>query len=538
MDPEKVNYHYCDDLPARPLTPGTPVLVTGANGYVARRLVPELLYRGYRVRCMLRNRVLTPILEHPNLEYIYADALDKDSLRDALSGMQVAYYLIHSLRLEKQKFAETEKIAARNFKEAAEECGLRKIIYLGGLGEEGKSISWHLKSRMEVGRILAEAQMSVIHLRAAIIIGTGSASYEMLKSMILHQRWIPFLPEFNSRCQPVAIRDVIKYLVGVLEVEDMPTGKYPIGGRDIMTYRQMVLRFATLFNRKIRFFDVSWVPLPVTVLCRIFAYWLHLFISVPVNITCLLLESLRTDVVVTDDRIRKIIPFEPLDFETAVRWAIEKEASSRVFSHWSDVPPEDMAHLMPLAQYESANFLAQEYSGVISADLESTFQMVCRIGGPYGWLHGNVLWEIRGFIDRLLGGVGLNRGRRDPYDLRVGDSVDFWRVEQLEPCKELLLRAEFISPGFSWLQFKLEPVDKERTRLVLRAHFIPDPVWGHLYWFVLSRFHTYIFKGMLRHFEREAHVEEPRRTVRLQDAGTAPAPAAPSRSTPEKQTPV
>lgn len=533
MHPEKVNYHYCDDLPTRPLPAGTPVLVTGANGYVARRLVPELLYRGYRVRCMLRNRVLTPILEHPNLEYVYADALDKESLSDALRGMQAAYYLIHSLRLEKRKFAEAEKIAAHNFREAAEECGLRKIIYLGGLGEESKDISWHLKSRLEVGEILAEARMPVVHLRAAIIIGTGSASYEMLKSMILHQRWIPFLPEFNSLCQPVAIRDVIKYLVGVLEIEDLPTGKYPIGGRDVMTYRQMVLRFAALFNRKVHFFDVSWVPLPVHVLCRIFACWLHLFISVPVNITCLLLESLRTDVVVTDDRIRRIIPFEPLDFETAVRWAIEKETSSRVFSHWSDVPPEDMAHLMPLAQYESAHFLGQEYEGIIPADLERTFQMVCRIGGPYGWLHGNVLWKIRGFIDRLLGGVGLNRGRRDPYDLRVGDSVDFWRVEKLEPCNELLLRAELISPGFSWLQFLLEPVDKENTRLILKAHFIPFPVWGHLYWYLLSRFHTYIFKGMIRHFESEAQSREPRRPVHL-PGEEGPSPMV----TPEKETPV
>ncbi|CAI2718963.1 SDR family oxidoreductase [Nitrospina watsonii] len=524
MDPEKVNYHYCDDLPTQPLPAGTSVLVTGANGYVARRLVPELLHRGYRVRCMLRNRVLTPILEHPNLEYVYADALDKDSLRDALSGMQVAYYLIHSLRLEKKKFTQAEKIAARNFKEAAEECALKKIIYLGGLGEECKDISWHLKSRMEVGTILSEARMTVVHLRAAIIIGTGSASYEMLKSMILHMRWIPFLPEFNSLCQPIAIRDVIKYLVGVLETEDIATGKYPIGGPDTMTYREMVLRFAGLFDRKVRFFDVSWVPLPVNLLCRIFSFWLHLFISVPINITCLLLESLRTDVVVTDNRIRKVIPFEPLDFETAVRWAFEKEANSRVFSHWSDVPPEDMADLMPLAQYESAQFLFEEHDRVIPASLERTFQMVCRIGGPYGWLHGNSLWKVRGLIDRLLGGVGLNRGRRDLYDLRIGDSVDCWRVENLEPGKELLLRAELISPGYSWLQFVLEPVDAAHTRLILRAHFIPMPVWGHLYWYTLSRFHTYIFRGMLNHFEREARVPEAPQTAPVGTAKVAPSP--------------
>ncbi|CCQ90900.1 conserved hypothetical protein [Nitrospina gracilis 3/211] len=533
MDPEKVNYHYCDDLPTRSLPAGTLILVTGANGYVAKRLVPELLYRGYRVRCMMRNRVLTPLLEHPNLEYVYADALEKDSLNEALRGVHTAYYLIHSLRLEKRKFAQAEKVSAQNFKEAAEENRIQKIIYLGGLGEDCKQISWHLKSRMEVGQILSEASMTVVHLRAAIIIGTGSASYELLKSMILHMRWIPFLPEFNSLCQPIAIRDVIKYLVGVLETNEIETGQYPIGGRDTMSYREMVLRFAGLYDRRVRFFDVSWVPIPVNMLCRIFSLYLHLFISVPVNITCLLLESLRTDVIVTDDTIRGIVPFEPLDFDTAVRWAFEKEQSSRVFSHWSDVPPEDMADLMPLAQYESAHFLFDEHERKIPADLDQTFQMVCRIGGPYGWLHGNLLWEIRGFIDRLLGGVGLKRGRRDPFDLCVGDSVDFWRVEKLEPCKELLLRAELISPGYSWLQFLLEPAESGHTRLILRAHFIPKPFWGHLYWYTLSRFHTYIFRGMLNHFEREARLTDSFGRAPLEDAKNAA-----SGQLPEKETSV
>jgi len=211
-----------------------------------------------------------------------------------------------------------------------------------------------------------------------------------------------------------------------------------------------------------------------------------------------------TDVVVTDNKIRELIPFEPLDFPTSVRWAMEKEATSRVFSHWSDVPPEEMASLMPLVEYETSNFIVEEHARLIPAPPEETFKMVGRIGGPYGWLEGNTLWEIRGFIDRILGGVGLNRGRRDPYDLRVGDSVDFWRVEKLEPCTELLLRAELISPGLSWLQFELEPKGDKATLLTLRAHFIPKPFWGKLYWMVLSKFHTYIFKGMLDHFHREA----------------------------------
>jgi uncharacterized protein YbjT (DUF2867 family) len=504
MNPEKVNYHYCDDLPTSPLPDVKTVLVSGANGYVARRLVPELLFRGYRVRCMLREKGVPQVLTHPNLEYVYADALNKDQLLIALQGIDAAYYLIHSMRMMNRKFRQTDKTAARNFREAAEDQGVKRIIYLGGLGETSKILSRHLESRIEVGTILSEGSIPVIRLRGAIIIGTGSASYELLKSMIRHTRWIPFLPEFNSRCQPIAVRDVIKYLVGVLETDGLKTRKYPIGGPDVMTYQEMVHRFAGILGKRVRFFNVSWVPLPVSTMCRLFAYWLHLFISVPVNITCLLLESLRTDVVCPDESVREILPFETVGFETAVKWALEKERNSMVYSHWSDVPPENMADLLPLCEFESSDFIIEDHSREIPASPEAVFQSVCRIGGPHGWVHANLLWEIRGFIDRVLGGVGLNRGRRDPNELRVGDSVDFWRVENLDPNRELLLRAELISPGLSWLQFELQPTGTGHTRLTLRAHFIPNPVWGHVYWTLLSKFHTYIFKGMLKHFFRES----------------------------------
>ena len=519
MDPEKVNYHYCDDLPTSPLPGVKTVLVSGASGYVARRLAPELLFRGYRVRCMLREKSLPQVLSHPNLEYVYADALNKNQLLLAMKGIDVAYYLIHSMRMMNRKFRQTDKIAAKNFRESAEECGVKKIIYLGGLGETSKVLSRHLQSRIEVGGILSDGSVPVIRLRGAIIIGTGSTSYELMKSMIQHTRWIPFLPEFNSLCQPIAVRDVIKYLVGVLETNGLTTRKYPLGGPEVMTYQEMVKRFARILGRRVRFFNVSWVPLPVTLMCRLFAYWLHLFISVPVNITCLLLESLRTDVVCPDDSIREILPFETVGFETAVQWALQKEKKSMVYSHWSDVPPENMADLLPLCEFESSDFIVEEHSKDIPAPAEAVFQSVCRIGGSHGWVHANLLWEIRGFIDRVLGGVGLNRGRRDPNNLRVGDSVDFWRVENLTPNRELLLRAELISPGLSWLQFALQPIEKGRTRLTLRAHFIPEPVWGHVYWALLSKFHTYIFRGMLNYFYKVSV-----QSINTDSLNTAPVP--------------
>jgi len=508
MDPEKVNYHYCDDLPTEPLWPGARVLVTGASGYVAHRLIPELVYRGYTVRCMFRNRSCPPLLSHPRIETVYADCLNEDDLVRVMEGVDAAYYLVHSMRLKKEKFVETDQRAARKFRDVAQAAGVKRIIYLGGLGETAGRLSSHLKSRMEVGNILSQGEVPVIRIRAAIIIGTGSASYELLKSLVLHNRLVPFLSQFNSHCQPVAIRDVVKYLVGVLELPDLSTRAYHIGGLDVMTYKELIREFAKILKRKITFFDVSWLPLPVEFLCRVYAYWLHLFISVPVNITALLLNSLRNDVVCTENDIRTLLPFTPLDFRTAIHWAQEKEQQSRVFSHWNNVPPEKMSDWMPLCEFEAAQFKVDEHFIDIPAAASRVFPIICRVGGRHGWVHGNLLWQIRGWMDRIIGGVGLNRGRRDDNNLRVGDAVDFWRVEKLVPGRELLLRAEMISPGLSWLQLELEPRGENLTRLILRAHFIPKPFWGDLYWLSISKFHDYIFQGMLVRFQKQAMAAE------------------------------
>ena len=506
MDPEKVNYHYCDDLPTRPLQEGTRVLVTGAAGYVAHRLIPELVARGYIVRCMYRNRNCPPLLTHPRIEYVYADCHSKEELRSTLKDVDYAYYLIHSMRSKREEFNEKDKKAAENFREVAEYHEIKQIVYLGGLGEKNDRMSPHLRSRREVGNTLSAGPTPVTRVRAAIIIGTGSASYELLKSLILNNRFIPFLPEFNSVSQPVAIRDVIKYLVGAIESPTKATRVFQIGGKDVLTYREMILRFARILNRQVRFIDVSWVPIPVDWMCRIYSYWLHYFISIPVNITSLLLSSLKTDVVCENNEVLSILPFEPLDFDTAVKWALEKEKSAMVFSHWSDVPPENMRDLLPLAEYESSEFIIEEHGIDIPVPPEGVFPVVCQIGGKYGWNHANLLWEVRGLIDKLLGGVGLNRGRRDSAQLRVGDSVDFWRVEKLESNRELLLRAEMITPGFSWLQFRLNLGESGGTHLTLRAHFIPKNLWGNLYWIVLSKFHSYIFKGMLEFFKKKSQM--------------------------------
>ncbi len=504
MDPAKVLYNYCGSLTTTTWPPNTKVLVTGANGYVAQRLIPELVHRGYFVRCMVRTKHTPFLLEHPRIEIVYADCCIKEQLRSALKDIEFAYYLIHSMRAKKSAFSGMDREVAQSFMEMAEEAGVKKVIYLGGLGETNVRLSPHLKSRMEVGEVLANSSIPVIRLHAAIVIGTGSASYELLKSLVMHNRYIPFMIEFNNLSQCIAIRDVIKYLVGIMEVRSNESRMYHIGGKDVLAYRDVILGFAKILNKKIYFFDVFWVPVPIAVSCRIYAYWLHLFTSLPVNIISLLLGSLKTDVVCLNDDIRNILPFEPLGFETSIRRALQKEKEAQVFSHWTDTSPEAMRDLLPLCEYESANFKVEEHSIEIPADSEKVFQLITQIGGKHGWLQGNFLWRIRGLVDTLVGGVGLQRGRRHPTHLRVGDSLDFWRVEKLEQDKELLLRGELISPGLSWLQFLLTPGSNNSTQLTLKAHFIPKPFWGELYWFCMSKFHTYIFKGMLTNFYRKA----------------------------------
>tara|TARA_B100000686_G_scaffold351249_1_gene449442 strand:- start:1280 stop:2803 length:1524 start_codon:yes stop_codon:yes gene_type:complete len=504
MNPERVNYNYCEDLPSKPLSKETRILVTGANGYVARRLIPELVHRGYFVRCLYRNNHTPSLLTHERIETAYADCLDLEELTPVFEKIEYAYYFIHSMRAEQGKFAQLDKRAARNFATAASAVGVKKIIYLGGLGNTGSGLSPHLRSRQEVGKILSQGNVPVIQLRAAIIIGAGSASYELLKSLVSHNRLVPFLSEFNSLCQPIAIRDVIKYLVGSMESTNMQPGVYPIGSEEIFSYKDLINRMARCLRRPVFFIDFSWVPLPVNILCRIYSYWLHLFTSVPVNIISLLLASLKSNVVCFDIEIRKLIPFQTITFDEAVQRALDRESKSMVHSHWSDVPPDKMIDFLPMCEYETSDFIIDEHWRDIPASPEKIFELLSKMGGSHGWYGGNCLWRIRGFIDRLLGGVGLQRGRRDDLDLRVGDSLDFWRVEELLINRQLLLRAEMITPGLSWLQFELSPISEKITRLTLKAHFIPNSLWGHIYWYSLSSFHNYIFQGMLDHFYYEA----------------------------------
>ncbi|MDD3643693.1 MAG: DUF2867 domain-containing protein, partial [Candidatus Krumholzibacteria bacterium] len=436
---------FCSDLPTVPDRGAGTILVTGARGYIGGRLVPELLARGYRVRRMVRGHARGFGDAPPGAEDVIADALDPGSLDRALEGVDVAYYLIHSMRLGPREFAEADARAAANFRGAAARAGVRRIIYLGGLGDVRSELSRHLRSRMEVARELQAGPVPATILRAAIIIGSGSASYEIIKNLVLRfpvilvPRWV------RSRCQPVSIRDVIKYLVGSLETPETAGGSYDIGGNEVMTYREMMETVAGVLGRRRLF-----VFFPLASL-RMFAYAASLLTPVPAPITISLLGGLKNDVICEDDRIRRLIPFEPISFRESLARALTREEQDRVHTRWSDAYPPARELAMTLDEMRGLPGYSAHYSIETDRGAPSLFASICRIGGREGWFHGNWMWRLRGEFDRVIMGVGTRRGRKRAGALREHDVVDFWRVEKIRPDRRLLLRAEMRLTGKAWL---------------------------------------------------------------------------------------
>ncbi|HUV36807.1 MAG TPA: SDR family oxidoreductase [Patescibacteria group bacterium] len=480
---------FCHDLPTEPRPEVGTVLVTGACGYIGGRLVPELLARGYRVRVMVRGT--SPKCTWPEAEMAVADALDYESLKEALNGVSVAYYLIHSMLLGTREFARADIRAAENFRRAAEEMNVGRIIYLGGLGDVRSKLSQHLRSRMEVARELARGKTPVTILRAAVIIGSGSASYEIIKHIVLKLPIIPIPGFARNLCQPIAVRDVIKYLVGVLENPETAGRTFDIGGDEIMTYGRMVRIVAELLRRRRLF-----VPFLFSNI-RLYAYIAGLLTPVPDQITRALMEGLRNDVSCQDDSIRRQIPFETISYRTSIVRAMTREEQDRVHTRWSDAYPPAHELALKLNELAGAPKYMAAYSIIAGKDESALFRSLCRIGGAEGWFRGNWMWRMRGAFDRLIGGVGTSRGRRQLSGLYVDDVVDFWRVEDLEENRRLLLRSEMRLPGKTWLEFRIKP-EGTANRLFVKAYYHSTGLFGRLYWYIFLPFHRYIFKGLIR----------------------------------------
>ncbi len=479
-----------------------PILITGASGYIGGRLVPQLLEKGYRVRCLARDvRKLSGRGwdQNPRVEIVRGDVLDFESIKKAMDGCDAAYYLVHSMLAGEKSFESHDRVAAENFAKGAEANGLERIIYLGGLGRKAERLSPHLESRHEVGDVLRGGKVPVTELRAAMIVGSGSASFEMLRSLVsklplmICPKWV------GVRTQPIAIRDVLAYLIGCLENPDTAGQSFDIGGPDVLTYRQMMHRFAAILGLKRRILVVP-VLTP-----RLSAYWVNLMTPVNAGMAFALIESLQYETICEESKIRDLVPISRTGFDDACRWALDKVNQNAVETRWTN------ASLPHRVERVSLPILAPENCPVrdeqrFEADVPPLvlFDKVRRIGGNVGWYYGNFLWKIRGWMDRAIGGVGLRRGRRDPVSVRIGDAIDFWRVEDIVPGRRLLLHAEMIVPGDAWLEFRVEPVDEGRSELIQTAYFRPSPFWGRAYWYACFPLHWFVFQGMARSIVRAA----------------------------------
>jgi uncharacterized protein YbjT (DUF2867 family) len=498
-------------------TDGLTVAVTGVTGYVGGRLVPELLAAGHRVRAVARNPArLRGRPWYDRVDVVQADAGDLDAIRTALTGVDVAYYLVHALG-SGQRFEARDRRTALTFAQAAREAGVGRIVYLGGLFPEGEALSPHLESRKEVGEILLASGVPTAVLRAAVILGSGSASFEMMRYLterlpaMTTPRWV------SNRIQPIAIRDVLRYLVGAARIPADVNRSFDIGGPEVLTYRQMMQRYARVAGLPRRII----VPVPV-LSPSLSSLWVGLVTPVPSGLARPLVESLIHEVVCDEHDIARYVPDPPgglLGFDRAVELALSRIHDADVATRWSSASvsgaPSDPLPTDP--DWAGGSLHVDERTTPVRADPADLWSVLESVGGDRGWYSWALAWQARGLLDRLWGGPGLRRGRRDPLRLEVDDAVDFWRVEDVEPGRLLRLRAEMRLPGLAWLELHVESVDGVTT-FRQRALFHPHGLAGQLYWWSVTPFHGVVFGGMQRGIAREAE-----RLTAQRRAGGAPA---------------
>lgn len=484
--------------------PARRALVVGATGYVGGRLVPALLQRGWHVT--VTTRTASRLRDAPwagDVDIHLADVSDPSTLDAAMDDVDVAYYLVHSIGAP-GSFAHTDREAARNFAAAAARNGVGRVVYLGGLAPADEELSPHLASRAEVGQLLLESEVPAVVLQAAVILGSGSASFEMLRHLterlpvMVVPRWV------DTLVQPIAIADVIHDLVGVGEVEGDLNRTFDIGGPDVMTYVDMMHTYA----------DVAGLPkrrmlkLPF-LSTRLSSLWVGLVTPVPSGLARPLVESLRNRVVCSEHDLVELVgepPGGPTSFRAAVGEALRQVRDADVATHWSSASvrgaPSDPLPSDP--DWARGDLYSDERSTAVDATPAQLWNVLRRIGGTQGWHSWELAWTVRGTVDRLLGGPGLRRGRRNPDDLVLGDAVDWWRVEEVVPGELLRLRAEMRIPGRAWLDLGVESDEQGRTIFRQRAVYAPRGLWGRIYWWLLVPFHAVIFGSMQRNIARAA----------------------------------
>lgn len=488
------------------------ILVTGATGYVGGRLVPRLLAEGVAVRVLARNpSQLQGRSWLDRVEVVQGDALNPERLSAAMRGMDAAYYLIHGMS-GGADFHNRDLSVARNFGQAAMDAGLRRIIYLGGLGGgQERDLSVHLQSRHEVGKVLAELGVPVVEFRAAVVVGSGSAAFEMMRYPVEGMP-ILFCPSWvTTRIQPISVRDVLDYLIASLGLSKEQVCAHTIieiGGSEVLTYHDMMRGYAKA--RGLRRIMIT-VPFLTPPICATFLHWVT---PIPRVLARALIEGMRNEVVVHDDSAPKLFPnIHPRDYRTSLDRALARIAADEVETTWSDAQVSALGDVVPVTFTTREGLLLEERQQWAAASPETIYRVFASLGGKRGWLYANWIWLLRGVIDRLLGGVGFRRGRRHPDEVRVGDALDFWRVEALEPLRLMRLRAEMMVPGLAWLQFEIVPQSAQRNLLVQTAFFEPKGLPGLLYWYVLYPIHGWMFGKLIAKIVEKAEAEERRSPV-------------------------
>ncbi|MBK9591089.1 MAG: SDR family oxidoreductase [Crocinitomicaceae bacterium] len=475
------------------------ILLTGVTGYIAQRLLPVLLDQGHEVVCCVRNieRFNKKNYLTSNLTLIEVDFLKKESLQKIPDDIDVAYYLIHSMSTQIGDFENMEEQCATNFKNRIEQTQTKQVIYLSGITNT-EDLSKHLSSRKNVETILSGSKFALTTLKAGIIVGSGSASFEIIRDLVeklpfmITPRWL------KTKCQPIAIRNVIEFLVGVTGNKETYNSSYDIGGPDILSYKEMLLRFAKIRGLKRRILIVP-VMTP-----KISSYWLYFVTATSYPLAKNLVHSMKIEVICKPNNLATLLGIKLLDYDTAIKLAFDKIEQNQVLSSWKDAQTSD------LFSTGFSKFIEVPVNGCFKdvrtrtvSDPEFTLEKIWSIGGKTGWYYGNWLWEIRGFLDQLIGGVGMRRGRKSATELVTGDALDFWRVILADKeDKRLLLFAEMKLPGEAWLEFKID----ENNILTQTATFRPLGLLGRLYWYSVLPFHGFIFRGMIKRLARARKV--------------------------------
>ena len=476
-------------------------LITGVTGYIGGRLVPELLKKGYHVRVLSRD---TDRLQGrpwiDQVEVVKADVLQPETLPAALQDIDVAYYLIHSMSGKgSSEFHDRDVTAARNFTKSASQQNVDRIIYLGGLGDPDDQLSEHLASRQKTGAILRKSEVSVTEFRAAIVVGSGSKSFEMIR-YLTERVPIMICPSWvYSNVQPIAIRNVLQYLVSAIQKPETRDEIIEVGGSSVITYADMMKIYAEVNGLKR-------LLIPVPVLSpTLSSHWVHWMTPIPASLARPLIEGLKNDVIVQSDKAQKLFPkITPLSYKRAVELAMARIDTDDVETTWNDALISSKGDEEPVILKTREGLNIERRIQTVDASSQQVFDTFASLGGEKGWPAFQWAWKLRGILDRLVGGVGFRRGRRHPIELRVGDALDFWRVEAIKPGELLRLRAEMKVPGKAWLEFQAIKQDPQKTKLVQTAYFSPKGLFGLLYWYGIYPFHSLIFSRMIQTLAQQA----------------------------------